>query len=365
MAERTLSDGAGSPNENLPQYLEHARSLTFLGRNDLALDELTPSLLSNMSDRIRRTFSRQAADVSLLLGDPGPHVELLPTDLDPHVRAAEAAFDELVRGRRIAIVGPGQSDLGSGAEIDDHDVVIRTKFVSDQLDDHVAMAGSRTDVSYYALGSAQFMRADIIEAIETGGLKMAVFRSATYTPDPPYLVRPGDIRYVPSEFTAGLRASQFAIQRIFYDLLRYGPASIKVFNIDFFLSLDSYRPGYLAEYANRAEQQGFIKVLGAFGHDFLADFRFTRAMHRFGLLDVDANVERILELEPDEYLRAPSIDEAERPEPSANRSTTSGAWRRPRRRTTALSCGRGTGGSNPSDRTPDRPPPHKEHTFHE
>ena len=239
-----------------------------------------------------------------MLGDPSRHLALLPTDLDPHVRVSEAAFDELIRGRRVAIVGPGQSDLESGAEIDDHDVVIRTKFVSNQLDDHATMAGTRTDVSYYALGSAQFLRADITEALEAGALQMAVFRTATYAADPPHLVRPGDVRYVPSEFTAGLRASQFAVQRIFYDLLRYRPASIKVFNIDFFLSPDSYRPGYLAEYANEAEQQGFVKVLGAFGHDFLADFRFTRSMHQYGFLDVDANIERILDLEPDEYLRA-------------------------------------------------------------
>ena len=302
MAERIVHDGAPALADNLSGYLEHARALTFLGRYELAMSALTPSLTAATPARTRQTLERQAADVSLLLGDVSAHNALLPVELDQSVAVAEQKFRSLIQGRSIAIVGPGLSDEGSGPEIDSHDVVIRTKFVRDGLEDYAQMAGSRTDISYYALGSAQYLRADIADALESNELKMAVFRTATFTLTPPHLVRPGDTRYVPSEFSAGLRSSQFAIQRIFYDIVRYQPASIKVFNIDFFLSPDAYRPGYLAEYANEAEREGFIKVLGAFGHDFLADFKFTRSMYQLGLLDGDERIKQILALSPEEYL---------------------------------------------------------------
>lgn len=302
MAERIVSDGIGRPDDNLAGYLEHARALTFLERHEQAIEALTPSATAALALRTRQTLERQAADVSLLTGDVSAHLQLMHTDLEPHVEIAERRFRELIENRSVAIVGPGLSEERHGPEIDSHDVVIRTKFTRQQLSDYAAIAGSRTDISYYALGSARFLRDDITDALASEDLQMAVFRTATYTATPPHLVRPGDVRYVPSEFTAGFRASQFAIQRIFYDVLRYRPAAVKIFNIDFFLSPDAYRPGYLAEYAKKAEEKGFVKVLGAFGHDFLADFRFTRAMAGFGLLTGDERVRQILELSPAEYL---------------------------------------------------------------
>ena len=55
--------------------------------------------------------------------------------------------------------------------------------------------------------------------------------------------------------------------------------------------------------ASRAQEAAFAE-LGAFGHDYLADFRFTRTMHGFGLIDGDENIQRILALQPEEYLAA-------------------------------------------------------------
>ena len=302
MARRIVADGIGRPEDNLPGYLEHARALTFLGEYEAASELLQPSLTAKHSERVRNTLNRQAADVALLLGDLNPHVDAVSPVNDDAVGIAEQAFREMINGRSVAIVGPGLSDEASGAEIDGHDVVIRTKFTKEQLTEYTTMAGSRTDVSYYALGSARFLRDEISDAISSGDLQMAVFRTATYSPDPPHLVRPGDVRYVPSEYTAGFRASQFAIQRIFYDIIRYRPSSVKVFNIDFFLSPDAYRPGYLAEYANQAVREGYLKVLGSFGHDFLADFEFTKAMFQHGRLDGDERIRQIMALTPEQYL---------------------------------------------------------------
>ncbi len=304
MALRIVADDTGGPDDNLAKFLEHTRALNFLGRQSEALELLTPSLAGSMSAPTRSALTKQAADIQLLLGDPGPYTDLLAMNSSSDTHAAEERLRQLVTGRNIAIVGPGMSEDLHGGEIDSHDTVVRTKFVGDQLDHHGEIAGSRTDISYYALGSAQVLRSGIADAIARGALQLAVFRTGTYRPEPAFLVRPGDVRYVPSEYTAGLRSGQFAIQRIIYDLLRYEPASIKIFNIDFFLSLDNYRPGYNANDRDEKAALGFLQVLGSFGHDFLKDFEFTRAMTTAGFVTADRRITELLELAPTDYLRA-------------------------------------------------------------
>jgi tetratricopeptide (TPR) repeat protein len=304
MAEQVARRDFDHPDDNLSGFLEKGRALTFLGRLDEALDHLGEHERDKLSDFTRSALKKMAADVELLNGHVDPYESMLTMNDDTNPPAADSLFRELVVGRRIAIVGPALTELDHGADIDGFDVVIRTKFVSDTIDDHQTSAGSRTDISYYALGSARFLQSDIMDALATGALKQAVFRTATFDRTIPWLNSPGDVRYVPSEFTAGFRSGQFAIQRIIYDLLRYRPSSIKVFNINFFLSPEAYRPGYLASYTDNYQSLGLTQVLGAFGHDYLADFTFTRRLHEAGLIDVDDEVGMILALTPEQYLNA-------------------------------------------------------------
>lgn len=319
MAESIAATAIRHPSDNPARFLEIGRALTFLDRPDEAIAHLDTGRFGDLDRHTALAMRKMAADVELLNGHVEPYAALLPLHDGTNLPEAEDAFRRMVEGRTIAIVGPAMSNVDHGDEIDGFDVVVRTKYVSSAMAGHERSAGSRTDLSYYALGSARFLAADIFDALATGQLKMALFRTATYDRANTYLHHPGDLRYLPSEYQGGLRSGQFAIQRIVYDLLRYRPARIKIFNINFFLAEQLYRPGYLADYVQQYEAQGLAQVLGAFGHDFRADFVFTQRLHRHGLIEVDEHVASLLQLTPEEYLR--SLDSTKRSkEPPANRA---------------------------------------------
>jgi tetratricopeptide (TPR) repeat protein len=302
MAEQLVREAVALDACDPARLREVARALAHLDRVDDAIDHLRRSVGTCDDVDEARAVAKLIADLRLTQGDVGPYAGLLDEhEIDSD---AEARFRELIHGRTVAVVGPAESPLDHGEEIDGFDVVIRTKYTSTTAgtDAGVRYAGSRTDLSYYALTSIGLLRAGIYEALEDGRLELAVFRTAAYEPSAGRRTH-AQIRFIPSEFKGLLRASQFAIQRIVYDVLRYGPKAIKVFNINFFLSPTAYRPGYLLD-EHVFESQGLVQPLAAFGHDFLSDFVFTQEMARHRLIETDADVAQLLTLSPEQYLRA-------------------------------------------------------------
>lgn len=305
MALRVLADRPHAhPDKNLNQFLEIARALNFLDRHDEAIAHLDASPYDHLPPTTRWAMAKTAADIRLLHGEVEPYAAFLALNSQAVDQHTETAFRRLLEGRRIAIVGPAQSEGDHGAEIDSHDLIIRTKFTQSTGPGSDTSAGTRTDISYYALGSVRFLGDEIRRALSRGDLQMAVFRTATYESNTRYLHRPGDLRYPPSEYQGSFRAGQFAIQRILYDVLRYSPASVKIFNINFFLAENPYRDGYLADYTKTYAERGLVQPLSAFGHDYRADFVFTQRLFHAGLIEADPSVSALLGLTPEQYLKA-------------------------------------------------------------
>lgn len=301
MAKRVIADGAADPITEPSRFLEVARALNFLEQHDAALDHLAIGSHVEVPLATRWAAEKLAADIRLVLGDVEPYRAFLGLNERAVDRTTEVAFRKLIEGKRIAVVGPAQSETDQRDEIDGYDVVIRTKYVHSTFGDDTT-AGTRTDISYYALGNARFLSHEIHDALAAGHLQMAVFRTATYDPEVRFLHHPGDLRYPPSEYQGGFRSGQFAIQRIFYDVLRYNPASVKVFNINFFLAANPYRDGYLAEYTKTYAERGLLQALNAFGHDYRSDFVFTQRLHTAGLVEADPAVRALLDLSAGQYL---------------------------------------------------------------
>lgn len=301
MAKRILAEPVRPVSENPGQMFERARALNFLDRHEEAIAALTLDPHTDVPLEVRWAADKLAADIRLVLGEVAPYRAFLALSERAVDRHAETAFRRLIEGKRVAIVGPAHTEADQRDEIDGHDVVIRTKYVKSTAGDDTS-AGTRTDISYYALGTTRFLGHEIYDAVAEGDLQMAVFRTATYDPEVHFLHHPGDLRYPPSEYLGGLRSAQFAIQRIVYDVLRYNPASVKIFNINFFLSENPYRAGYLADYTKTYAEQGLVQALSAFGHDYRADFVFTQRMLAAGLVDVDPAVRELLQLTPEQYL---------------------------------------------------------------
>jgi tetratricopeptide (TPR) repeat protein len=283
--------------------LEAARALGYLDRPNEGVDLLRSVAATTSSARWREVLAKVAADLLLLTGDASAHLAR-PVSTVGNDPAAECRFRELVQGRRVVIVGPGATPLEQGERIDGFDTVIRTRQLPPTAPmEHAARVGSRTDIAYYASTSTGLFGDEIRAALREGRLGLAVFRTSTYAEAQPFLERPGDLRYVPSEFKAGFLGNPMAILRIVYDVLRYRPAALEVCNIDFFLSATEYAEGH--DIAQRIEERwSDLGVLAAraLPHDYLADYALTRTLHRAGLLGVDPTVRELLDRSPDGYL---------------------------------------------------------------
>jgi tetratricopeptide (TPR) repeat protein len=300
LAERTVAEGTDSPG--LSRGLEVVRALTYLERQEEALDRLGALGRATATELDALTVRKYTADVRVSMGEVDDHVAMLELYARSNPPAGEDRFRSLVEGASVALVAPAHPELEQGEEIDGFDVVIRTKYVPSDAGIEARRTGARTDISYYAVGSSPFVTDDIAAALRDGQLRMVVFRTTRYPWQAHHIVGPGDLRFVPSEYRASFRASQFAVQRIVYDVIRYRPRVIKVFNSNFFASPREYRRGYGLDPRDNHAARGLVRPLSAFAHDYRSDFVFTRRIARAGLIEVDATAARLLELTPAEYL---------------------------------------------------------------
>jgi tetratricopeptide (TPR) repeat protein len=249
----------------------------------------------------RTTLDKLRADLDFVsLGVPPPRYHARsPEYVD---LAGEERFTHLIEGRRVAVVGPSSPGADHGDEIDGFDTVIRTKQV-DAPPPGNGWLGRRTDISYFANTSAQVFQRQIAEVLETGAVRLAVFRPSALCLHGAADGAGGRIRYATAESSAPFQASQFAIQRIIYDIARYEPTQVKLFNTDFFLGDLGYAHGYRA-----GEQVAYRNTLRTglegYGHDLRADFEFTKTMVRAGVIETTEEIRGLLALTPQQYLAA-------------------------------------------------------------
>lgn len=206
----------------------------------------------------------------------------------------EQRFGDLICGKRIALVAPAVPIVAQGAEIDSFDLVVRTNFSSHQtISKHADFIGSRTDVSYYNGNFEPDNRSAIRQEMEASPLQFMVLRfqeenvKSIYTPHLPVRT---------SHMTNPLyKMNAYAVPKIVYDLLRYNPARIKIFNADFFLGDKSHYDGYI-DYT--------IDVITSFfGHDVLRNFLLIKRWRDLGLVETDDRLSGIMELTTEQLLQ--------------------------------------------------------------
>ena len=285
----------------ITNYLEVAKAHFYLGRAEKAINHLQPILEGAIGDEEAKVAAiRLAADIYAFRGDFTRHRDALRIHERVNLPQAEKIFGDMIANRSIAIVGPMFEGRYNGKEIDSYDVIIRTNYVasSPQSERIFAAQGSRTDISYFSNFVSQELFSEIREAVDSRCIRMAVMPPSAYSYGRQHLSEPGDLRYNPGEPTAHLRAMSFAIQRIVHDIFRYNPSSVKVFNIDFFITSADYKKNYrVAELLAEIDQI----YLGS-SHDYRKDFTFMKCLRDQSIISGDDIVESLLDHTPEEYL---------------------------------------------------------------
>tara|TARA_A100001515_G_scaffold139779_1_gene134764 strand:- start:951 stop:1682 length:732 start_codon:yes stop_codon:yes gene_type:complete len=230
-------------------------------------------------------------------------------------------FEELIKGKNVAIVGPAKYLTNSeyGSEINDHDVVVRLNRGYELVTKNFADIGNRTDILYSCLieraGNAG--KISPIKLKETFDIKMVVA-----PPHSDYKGRSNQTRL--HELVDRKKVEEIAklmpvriVDHNFhnilaekveckpntgfmaiYDLLRYKPSSLSIYGFSFYLDgfMDGCKLG-VKEEENLSEQQFSDKCFNSKRHVQANMWQFAKkTLLNKGGIKLDKTLEKILKL---------------------------------------------------------------------
>jgi len=212
--------------------------------------------------------------------------------------AKEKHFAEYIKNKSIAIVGPVQSGLGLGSEIDSFDVVLRFNY--NGLENFSTTEfGAKTDISFYIVQILVPNKFEKEKVKWMNELDWVIMDTAHKENDICFLGVDADIR--PRYFAAHMFASTFfkgapsGIQRVLMDILRFDTGKVKVFNTNLFLE-NNYAKAYKSRGKMGAEYFNF------FWHDPLSNFTFLKRLKEYNIIDTDSVLTKILKMNEHEYI---------------------------------------------------------------
>jgi hypothetical protein len=204
-------------------------------------------------------------------------------------------FGTLVHGQRIALVGPAPSKVSQGAEIDEHDVIVKFGYRGGDKGRDPDIQGARLDVSYYNNSQAKLLAESNYHEV-LSSIRWAVFNNrkgrSHFPEDYPGIRLVASLQWLLPD--THLNAGPNAL----LDLLRFGPSGIKVFNTDMMLSSGRFA-GYVPDGAGAIDHtRAFIKT-----HDPILQYQLMRRLWVCGHIAGDVRFEEVMEMGLDGYLK--------------------------------------------------------------
>lgn len=249
----------------------------------------------------KRKHEKIHAEAHLMLGDAEKYLEYSQNARELTPLPADAKFEELMRGKRVAIVGPVDAGDQMGRIIDGYDVIVRPRFNPEFVAQHPESMGSRTDVAYI---NGQDIRDDIPlmqEAVDRGELQMAVARPLSYSlhhhQNLPWL------RFYRQDFGLHFHGFALGLQRFAYDVLQFAPAEIGIFNTDMYTGNDAFASGYRDD-KDIGFQPGSIMNDLIVNHDLKFDFKYMKSLEATSILKTYGKAAEVMALTPEEYVHA-------------------------------------------------------------
>lgn len=208
---------------------------------------------------------------------PGFESSASPEDLE---------FGHLVRGRRVALVGPVASTRVQGAEIDNHDLVTKFGYRGGEKGRDPETQGARIDISYYNNAQAEMLSASdyhpVLSELRWGVCINRKGRSC-FPDDCEQLRQIRSFQWLMPD--THLNAGPNAV----IDLLRFGPDAVKIFNTDLMLSSGRFA-GYKPEGDKPIDHtRAFIKT-----HDPILQYQVMRRLWGLGYIGGDPRFESVM-----------------------------------------------------------------------
>lgn len=210
------------------------------------------------------------------------------------VSDADKEFYSYIKDKRIAIVGPIASDVQQGYEIDSFDLVLRFNFKNEMNDYNKKIYGERTSLSYYSIVHTKALK-DQDYTLVFNLIDYVCFvkeKSRSFFDKDKFKNRVSyDYRWLlpDTEFNIGVNA--------IFDLLRFKPSEIKVFNTDLMLTAGRNKNYWPSSVGNVDYIRSFIKT-----HDPVTQYQFLSHVYRSGLIKGDQRFCEVMEMGLENYI---------------------------------------------------------------
>lgn len=205
-------------------------------------------------------------------------------------------FANMIEGKKVAIIGPSNSELDITEINTKYDVVIRLTYRGqDSYDKEINPSLKR--ISYYnSEASRKILNMDKVFFVD---LDFIVFKSIEHKFQR-ILFKNNKCRSVfPAEMIF-YNAQPNMLQVVLFDLLYFNPSEIKIFNFNFFLATKAYKEGYKIEGTGHDEK---LKLWKSFAvHNIISQYEFSKLLYDRSIIKADDEGSYVLSLGLDNYI---------------------------------------------------------------
>lgn len=272
--------------------------------------------------QLGRRYAREKQLLSYLYGLMAPErdAELIPNSgLDDSEQDRE--FRKLVQGKSIAVVGPAKVDRQDAAQIDSYELVVRCNYREKGVGVDDTVKGLRCDITYFnGVQDKYFCDQETVNwphEIEWAVCKSQVRAERVAEKVTRFLDTckdTGSFRNLHRFKTRALQPARRvifhnkrlnAIPNIALDLHRFNPASIYVFHVDLFLTVErisSYHPDTM-KIDNYLRQS--VAALSSFSGvmDPITQYWILHELWQLGKIEGDSRFNEVMSLGEQEYMR--------------------------------------------------------------
>lgn len=302
-ARRNVEYLTRKPVGSLGSLRRLMKAYCYLGEPHQAVECAENVSWEGKGPELQQKLRKLKADALLLAGEAEPYIEYSKAARQITPLTGDAETEALVKGKRVAVVGPADTGDMLGQAIDEYDVVVRPRYNPGFLDTHREAMGSRTDIAYYSGHDLEEFLDVARQAVEAGDLKVVNTRPFTYRKY--HRLQLPWLRFYRHDFSLCYSGAQLGIQRMVYDLLQFEPSEICIFNSDFYTGSQMFTAGWRPQ--DSFGPGSHINDIVA-AHDIKADFEFTQALMKTGIVTAQGRAAEVLDMTPSEYVNA--VEEA-------------------------------------------------------
>ena len=250
---------------------------------------------NQLNEKYYKFTSKEFADKYKLL------INFFKSREEPFPRLFNNKFLEFIKNKSIAIVGPADSKIDNGDEIDNYDIVVRINILisgEESIKIDSKKMGSRTDIIYYNSDMVLRWKNNIFNSKNEVWI---VFKDKKFYDD--YLnfskTERASYQSTLSFIKDPTGASAMMIPNVIFDLLKYNPKKIKIFNTNFYFDGFNYIDGIKKKINIKRNESYFVKEFRK--HDAFFNYNLIKNLFQNQKIEIDKVGEKALKVDTRTY----------------------------------------------------------------